>query len=299
MGLYKKYFWLSIVCFLGISDNCQSIVYAQTKRFNYVLEDELHQSYPFQKNGILSVENVNGSIIIESWDKDEVDIEVIEHERNGGYDIEIEVLTGPDKISIFTHHPKTRLFRDRSSSANYTIKVPREIELSAESTNGKIEIRNTRGAVNAETTNGSVSVYYVEGDTEVKTTNGKITLEDIEGSVRTVTTNAAIRLNNLTSSNIYVKTTNAAIDGDFNVDEKGRYEFVTTNGRVTLRIPENAKAALDAHYTNGSFSTDFDIGSAEGRSRNRRSRDIQGDINGGGASISIRTTNGSIKLLSK
>jgi len=68
--------------------------------------------------------------------------------------------------------------------------------------------------------------------------------------------------------------------------------FRTTNGGITLSIPAATQANLTARTTNGSIKTDFPITVQGTFSRNR----LEGELNGGGGSIELRTTNGSIHI---
>jgi DUF4097 and DUF4098 domain-containing protein YvlB len=65
----------------------------------------------------------------------------------------------------------------------------------------------------------------------------------------------------------------------------------TTNGAITLRLPEGTNASIDARTSNGAIRSDLPvtIGSS---SRNR----LQGTLGRGGPTIEMRTTNGAIRL---
>ena len=75
---------------------------------------------------------------------------------------------------------------------------------------------------------------------------------------------------------------------DVNEDMKLR----TTNGGISLALPADVQATLSARTTNGSVSTDFPV-TVQGTFRKNR---LEGDLNGGGANLDLKTTNGSIKI---
>ena len=67
--------------------------------------------------------------------------------------------------------------------------------------------------------------------------------------------------------------------------------FSSTNGGITVRLPRDARLSVDAATTNGGIDSDFELaGGAARRSR------LTGDINGGGSTLRIRTTNGSVHI---
>ncbi len=293
---YLVFFLLLALCLMSSS------LFAQSKRETFTLDGTLHKKYPLRSGGILSVNNVNGNIRIESWNKNEVDIEVDERRSRGSYDIEIEILIRPDRIEIDTNHPRSRN-RGRSSSAHYTIKVPKEVEIYASSTNGSVLVRDINGPVEAGTTNGSVTVEEIDGEVDAHTTNGDIDLQQINGDIKARTTNQSITLYSVTSTRINASTTNGGIRADFNLDSNGRYDFSTTNGNVRVTIPEDARADVEAHCRSSKFRSDFDVLTRSSRDYRRRnswsSQTVRGEINGGGALLSMRTSNGRIDLRAK
>jgi len=271
---------------------------AQAQRETFTLDGSLHKTYPLNKGGIFSVENVNGEIRIESWDRDEVDIEIRERNRRGGYEIEIEIDARPNRIEIETRHPRRSRW-GRSSSAHYTIKVPREVELYAKSTNGNVSAGDILGEVEAGTTNGRVTLEKITGDVHAHTTNGDIDIEDVKGDVKARTTNESITIRNADGSRIDASTTNGGIRADFAVDPDGRYDFSTTNGSIRVHVPENSQMDVEARCRSRNFHSDFDIMTRFDRDYDRRdwsSRNVRGKVNGGGALVSMSTTNGRIDL---
>lgn len=66
----------------------------------------------------------------------------------------------------------------------------------------------------------------------------------------------------------------------------------TSNGPITLRLPPETGARLDATTSNSRISTDFDI---TGHARMDRHQ-IIGDLGKGGPSISLHTSNGAIHI---
>jgi len=69
----------------------------------------------------------------------------------------------------------------------------------------------------------------------------------------------------------------------------------TTNGSVTLRLPEDAKADVVATWTNGGIDVSDVRMDVSARSRRR----FEGHMNGGGTPIELQTTNGGIRVRSR
>jgi DUF4097 and DUF4098 domain-containing protein YvlB len=252
------------------------------------LTEQFKKTYSLKSNGGVELQNVNGSVTIEAWDQNQVRIEAEKKVRADGdkareimKQLQIEVSETAGGLRIVTRMPKRDgSLREWLSGDNvqvgveYRIWVPRGARLGIENTNGKLSVTGTRGRADLETTNGGVVVDRAGGEIEIGTTNGSVEVTRSAGVVQASTTNGSI---------------------DVELDEApdaGQLSFSTTNGSITLRVPGNAGMTLDAAATNGRVSSDFEVTS--GRSERRR---LEGDVNGGGGRVKLRTTNGSIRIV--
>jgi DUF4097 and DUF4098 domain-containing protein YvlB len=112
------------------------------------------------------------------------------------------------------------------------------------------------------------------GDLKVGSTNGNIRLMGVGGDVSGGTTNGSVVVE---------------LAGDEWVGEGVNVR--TTNGSITLAIPEAYNGVLDAATTNGSISVDFPI-TVSGKIGRR----LRAELGNGGATIKAVTTNGSVKI---
>jgi DUF4097 and DUF4098 domain-containing protein YvlB len=127
--------------------------------------------------------------------------------------------------------------------------------------------------VQATTTNGRIFMHGLSGKTTATTTNGGVTADALTGGITATSTNGML------------KVELAAVGA-------GAVDLRTTNGLLWLTLPADAKGDLDATVTNGVISvTGFKL-EASDESR----RHVSGRINGGGAPITLSTTNGGIQV---
>ena len=230
------------------------------------LEETIDQTFAFAPGDLLELDNTNGNIYIEVWDRDEIHILATKKVEVGNsgkaeaamQDLIIEVEPSSGGVRVDTIYPKRKdsWFSSISMSVRYEIKLPASADLDVTTTNGNIKIGGVTGDLDIGTTNGNVSVSDSGGGLNAHTTNGSISAELTEISI-----------------------------GEDMV-------FRTTNGGITLSIPAETQANLTARTTNGSIKTDFPITVQGTFSRNR----LEGELNGGGGSIELRTTNGSIHI---
>ncbi len=232
--------------------------------------DVFEREYDFRPGGSIQVGTTNGNIEITTWDRSVVAVRAVKKARATGERIaedllertQIEIEAGPDRIEITTRLPRREglgwLFRGPgSASVRYELRVPREVSLDLTTVNGKIRAHGAHGTLEARTTNGSIDVVDAAGSARARTTNGAIDVELKE------------------------------------VDENADLRFASTNGGIRVTLPETIAASVEASTTNGSITTDFPI-RVQGRLNRRR---LNGEINGGGGRLELRTTNGPIEIL--
>jgi hypothetical protein len=162
----------------------------------------------------------------------------------------------------------------RPYGAAFTIIARESTDLALSTTNGDITVSNTFGDVSAGTTNGDVVLTGTAGTASLSSTNGKLDVSVHSGAVDG-------------------KTTNGAVDCD--LAALGASENVglqTTNGKVTLLLPADVSALIDATTTNGTITiNDFTV-VYEIQTENH----LRGSIGSGASSITITTTNGDITV---
>ena len=141
---------------------------------------------------------------------------------------------------------------------NFRIQAPNGTDLNLTSSNGSLSASDVRGRMRLRTSNGSIRLMDVGGDVEADTSNGSV---------------------------------NATLSGT-KWDGTG-LSIHTSNGSVRLTVPENYNARLVAGTNNGSINVGFPV-TVQGNLR--RGRDIDTTLGSGGPTISVRTSNGSVRL---
>ncbi len=244
--------------------------------FGQEKSEEFSKVLPLKSGGTFSLKNVNGSINITTWKEDKVDIKALKTTKGDPdklKEVKIEVEATTNSVSVNTIFPKGRNIR---VSVNYEVKVPQGVNLGkVRSTNGSVYITGPVGHTNASTTNGRIELDGAKGTISLSSTNGRIEAVNVRGELDVDTTNGTIVLEMLS----------------FEDTIKAR----TTNGSITLRIGslEKVNADFSARTVNGSISLDLPI-TLKSMKKSRRS--LEGQIGQGGPEISLRTTNGSIKI---
>jgi DUF4097 and DUF4098 domain-containing protein YvlB len=223
--------------------------------------EKFTETLPLSATGSLRLENVNGDVDIEAWDKNEVSIEAEKSARHEDYlkQIEIRIDAKPDRIAIETFVPKNvrKWFENAQYSVRYRLRVPAGIRLEKiDVVNSDLNVTGVRGRVNLDTVNGSIDAKGLRADGEFDTVNGGI------------------------------RASYDSLDGVKKID------LDTVNGSATIFLPANSSGHIVADSVNGSISCDFPI-KLEKSSRSY----LRGKIGSGeGPSIRLDSVNGGLKI---
>jgi len=199
----------------------------------------------------------NGGIRVHGWDRNEIRL-IARVESHASSESRARELAGGVKVTTTGTIHATGPDHQRREwwSVSYEAFVPAKADLQLETTNGGIRIAEVNGRVRFSVTNGGVSLTGLGGDVSGRSTNGGIHL-DLRGTTWNGT----------------------------GVDVQ------TTNGGVTVSVPEGYAAHLETGTRNGSLRFDFPV-TVQGQ-LNRR---LSVDLGAGGPTIRAMTTNGSVTV---
>ncbi|WP_416148546.1 DUF4097 family beta strand repeat-containing protein [Salipaludibacillus sp. HK11] len=200
-----------------------------------------------------------------------------------------------DSFLYHVERPKSSWFSFNDHlHVDFVVSIPRDRMVDVDVTNGSVDIVNIDENIIIKTTNGRVSADEISGDALVSNTNGTISLRNISGEVEAVTTNGRVSVNNI-YSNATIKTTNGTIDLE-SIEVNGNWDVATTNGNVTLRIPQDSDVSVEGKTTNGSVSGDLDWIREKDTNFFGKSNEGSAIHNQGTYQISTKGTNGSISV---
>lgn len=201
---------------------------------------------------------LNGGVTIEGWNGDFVSIraEVWANARSmdRARQIADDVRVRLDGGRLSADGPGTD--RRESWGVSWEVRVPRNTDLDVETHNGGIDVVDVQGRIRFDALNGGVDLIRVGGDVIGRTTNGGVTVE-LDG----------------------MRWSGEGLDVE------------TTNGGVTLIVPEGYSARLETGTVNGGFDIDFPI-TVQGRIGRRLST----TLGEGGPTVRAVTTNGGVEI---
>ena len=204
----------------------------------------------------------NGGIVVEGWDRNEIRVRAVvqgsarSEARAREIAGQVQVQAGGGRV--YSTGPDRDGDRREWWSVSYRINVPR------------------RNDLDLHASNGGITIVAVTGNMRFDTTNGGVRLQDIGGRVNGETRNGGL---------------DVRLNGD-RWDGEG-LDVETSNGGVTLSIPDGYNAELETRTVNGGLRIDFPI-TVQGELTSRRG--ISTTLGSGGPLVRARTTNGGVKV---
>lgn len=264
VGHFARASALAVVCLAGLGALAQPVPAGQKKPApRAVVTEKFQRTLPLASGGTFSLANVNGSIEVEGWAREEVQITALQTraaelaERSG---VKIEVLARADGITVRTIYPEGE---GVDVGVEYHVRVPHRVRLESVATvNGSVRVRAVEGAGALRTVNGNIEFYDGAGHFDARSTNGNIYME----------------LRHL---------------GDTRAEGDAPATIETINGTVVLALPSQTNSDLDIRSLNGDFSSELPVE----RSASAGGRQLRCRLGTGGRRLRIQTMNGAVRLL--
>src|ERR1700693_1458910 len=140
---------------------------------------EFHQNYALAPGGRVALENINGSVHIAGWDRNEVKVDALKYARSKERleEAKIVIDASKDSVLIRTEYPDHNLTfsdddRDNPASVEYTLSVPRNARLDQiKLINGSLDVQGIAGEVRASCINGHLKASGLGGPVKLSTIN--------------------------------------------------------------------------------------------------------------------------------
>jgi DUF4097 and DUF4098 domain-containing protein YvlB len=225
------------------------------------LEERFDKTFDVQPGTSFTLSTMNGHISVRGTDESRVHVMAVKRVRAESEAearevmnaLEIRVNAGNGTLDVSSDVPRD--LRDIDAGVNFEVTVPRSMNVALRTSNGAIELAD------------------VSGDLSTRTTNGRIRVSGASGTLNT-------------------STTNGSIDAQLVSVTGGKpMTFSTTNGAISLDVPQSIAADVDASTTNGTIHSDLPV-----TTRSVERNALSGAVNGGGAELRLKTTNGSITI---
>jgi len=219
----------------------------------------------------LEIKGVNGPIVVERASGSQIEVTAhAEGHRSDAETVSIERMEHAGGITLCAVYPTPEGKRENYCAAG------------------------DDGRMNVEKNDVEVTFHVMlpQGVTfRGRTVNGDVQAMGLASDILLTTVNGDVELS--TTGRAEATTVNGSIEAAFgSVDIREEVTFSTVNGSITLDVPDNIDADLDASWLNGELDSDLPF-TLQGRMAKGQARGVIGD---GGPLLRLATVNGSIRL---
>ena len=198
----------------------------------------------------------NGGVSVKAWDGSDVlvvqRIQAWAPSREQARSVASGIRVHTAGGEIYANGPE--MGRRQGYSVSYEIFVPRRMDLRLTTNNGPVAVNGVTGRMEISAHNGPLALRELGGDVHARADNGPLSVV-LGGS----------------------RWSGEGLDAE------------TTNGPVTLSVPEGYRATLTTGTVNGPMNVDFPV-TVQGRFP----RQFTTQLGGGGAPVRAVTTNGPV-----
>jgi DUF4097 and DUF4098 domain-containing protein YvlB len=257
-----------------------------------------HWSKTYQVNGRadLHVTTGDGDVTITGTDQHQIDAHVTTNGwKIGPNDVQIIESQSGNSVSI---EVKVRywgiaIFGGSHKSLRVEVSVPRDVDLNVHTGDGNVTALGVSGKIQFETSDGNVTASNIKGDIRIHTGDGHIEGHNFDGSLDADTGDGNLRIDGRFDA-LALKTGDGSIEAQVGSGSKlaNSWNLHSGDGHITLRVPGDLNAMLDAHTGDGSITLDVPIQVSGSLSHST----VRGKLNAGGPTLAISSGDGSIHI---
>ena len=264
--------------------------------------ERLDKRFNVDKPVDLHLYSFDGGIEVRSWDRPEILVQIEKRGQDKDVLSKIEILSEQKdaKILVEARYSGRTGFVGfgvyHSPSARLIASVPRQMNLVLRTSDGGVLVERVKGRTEIHTGDGSIRVTETSGELLAETSDGSIQIEDVSGRVEARTGDGSIRLTG-TPNVLRARTGDGSIvlrirDGAAMTDD---WLVATGDGSVSVELPSGFNAEIEAEpSSDGRVRNDLTLTGATGGTRD--SRALKGRLGQGGKRLTLRTSDGTIRL---
>jgi hypothetical protein len=239
----------------------------------------------------------DGSIEVQSWDRPEVMVVIEKHALDTAAAASMEVQSSQDgsRVTVAVKPGRAHAWSwFGPSSARLIVSVPHAANVRASSGDGAIRVSGVNGTIALRSGDGRIQAINSAGSVSASTRDGRIELDGVDGAVEATTGDGRVRVSGkLTEVRARSGDGSIAIEARPGSATEADWDITSGDGRVTLQIPDDFNADLDASTGDGSVHLDgVSVTSTGTMMRNS----VRGRVGSGGRALRVRTGDGPITL---
>jgi hypothetical protein len=193
-----------------------------------------------------------------------------------------------ERVHFTIDVPRNYALQLRTSGGNLDVRSI-SANVRGSTSGGNVVVRSVSGTVKLHTSGGDIDAEGLDGATELGTSGGNVGVADTRGALDVHTSGGDIRLTNIDAS---VKADTSGGNVSAGIRSNRGISLSTSGGAISLSLPKDTGASLDARTSGGRVSSALPLSSTE----NADESHLRGALNGGGAQVLLHTSGGDIHI---
>jgi len=276
--------------------------------------EEYSKSYAVSGRPTVHVHVDDSSLRVITSDTRQVDFNVKREGTSGlelGRGLKINSQQDGDHVELSVVHQPGIAIMSTDRHLMTEVHMPRDADLQIETRDGSVDLAAVNGNVTIHSADGAINASQLTGKIEIQSADGAIMTDSLKGDVRLHSTDGAITVTHL-DGQCDVTSTDGALraEGRFDslrlvstdgsvvakVAEGSRmtsaWSIRTVDGSVNVSLPQNFQANINASTRDGHIKLALPV-TVQGEISQSK---VQGTLNGGGPELTLKSTDGSIRL---
>jgi DUF4097 and DUF4098 domain-containing protein YvlB len=258
--------------------------------------DQWSKTYQVNGRPDLRVITGDGDVVVTGTDQHQIDARVTATGWTiGPNDVQIIESQSGNSVSIEVKVPHWgfSMFGGNHKSLRVDVSVPRELDLDVRTSDGSVTAQGVSGKIQFDTGDGNVTASNIKGDIKIHTGDGHIEGHNFDGSLDANTGDGNLRIDGRFDG-LTLKTGDGNIEAQASSGSKvaSGWSLHSGDGHITLRVPGDLNAMLDARTGDGSITLDIPIQVSGSLSHSS----VRGKMNAGGPTLAVSSGDGSIHI---
>ncbi len=257
--------------------------------------DDWSRQYTVKGRPELRLATDDGSIRVEVGTGSQIEASVTtEGWKIAPGEVTIRESQSGDQIAIEVRLPQRSYSSDYGRrSVKLVVRVPAAADLDLRTGDGSVDVEPVTGRVTIATGDGSITVAGLRGEIKLHTGDGSIKATGLEGRLRADTGDGSMNVRGRFDA-LDLRTGDGSIAAEVEQGSKVAegWSLSSGDGGITLRLPEDLGAELDAHAGSGDVTVEAPVTVTGTVSESS----VRGTLAGGGGRLRVHTGDGSIHL---
>ena len=272
-------------------------------------EEIVQKKYHLAGRKAISIKNPHGNITVKNgWSDETLVLTAIKKSSNAEL---LDLATINDsqsdrlELKIETAYSKANKNATTKVSVDYELVVPHNVRLELIADNGTIKIHEAQGQIVAKTCqSGNIEIENAQNSVFAQVEKkGSIRINQAQNNVKAFAHHGNITIHNA-KKGIIAQTDKGKLDIEcLQIPSTSKVSLRTRSGHITLRVPENTNAELQAHTQKGTVTCAHYV-TVKPRTTQLNSnewyrfkQEVECTLGSGEAIITAHTDKGNIKIL--